>query len=238
MTAQGAVGSHATVLDMIVNAGFATQVALFILAFFSVVAWGIMIAKAVGYGRARKDSAVFLQIFSRYKSLDEIYDASKKIKGCHMARVFLAGYAEFESEFRAATSEEKEADSRYFLNKIDGIARALNRAVAQEITGLERHLFFLATTGSTSPFIGLFGTVWGIMESFRAIGLSGAPNIAVVAPGIAEALIATAAGLVTAIPAVIGYNYFSHRVKVFTTEMDNFSLNFVSLIEKNFVKRT
>lgn len=234
----GSAATHASVIDMIVNAGMITKAALLMLGFFSVVAWGIMIAKMIGYGRARDDSAAFLQIFSKHRSLDDIYNAAKRIKGCPMARVFMAGYVEFESEFRVVSSEEKTGDSRFFLGKIDGIARSLERAVSHEVTLLERNLFFLATTGATSPFIGLFGTVWGIMEAFRAIGLSGAANIAVVAPGIAEALIATAAGLVTAIPAVIGYNYFSHRVKVFETEMDNFSLDFLSLIEKNFVKRT
>jgi biopolymer transport protein TolQ len=238
MGATGTTIMHTTVIDMITNAGATTKLALGILALFSVIAWGIMIGKLLSYRNARRESHSFLQMFVKHKSLDDIYNASKKLKGSPMARVFHAGYVEFESEFRVASKGEETVDTRFFLDKIDGIARSLERAIAQELTNLERYLFFLATTGSTAPFIGLFGTVWGIMESFRAIGVSGAANIAIVAPGIAEALIATAAGLVTAIPAVIGYNYFSHRVKVFGTEMDNFSLDFLSLIEKNFVKRT
>ncbi|MBI3794874.1 MAG: protein TolQ [Nitrospinae bacterium] len=234
----GAPAANATIVEMLLNGGIATKTALVILVFFSVVAWAIMISKFFSYRRARADTAVFQKLFLRNKSLDDIYNAARKIARSPMSGVFLAGYAEFESEFRAASLEEDAANNRYFLEKIDGIARSLDRAVAQETTVLERNLFFLATTGSISPFIGLFGTVWGIMESFRAIGLTGAANIAVVAPGIAEALVATAAGLVTAIPAVMGYNYFSQRVKVFATEMDNFSLDFLSLIEKNFVKRT
>lgn len=229
--------AHANVIDMIANAGLTAKIVLAMLLLFSVFSWGIMLAKMMSFKQGRRDTERFLAVFTRNKSLDDILNASKGMKGCPMVRVFLSGYAEFESEFRVANIEQEAADKRFFLDKIDGIARAMERATAQEITLMERFLFFLATTGSTSPFIGLFGTVWGIMESFRAVGMSGAANIAVVAPGIAEALIATAAGLVTAIPAVIGYNYFSHRVKVFGTEMDNFTLDFLSLIEKNFVKR-
>jgi len=228
---------HASVIDMVVNSGQVAKFVLALLFLFSVLAWGIMIAKMLTYRTVRNDSNRFMNIFMKNKSLDEILQASKGMRDCPVVRVFLAGYAEFESEFRVASAGEATADSRFFLEKIDGIARAMERATAQEITRLERFLFFLATAGSTSPFIGLFGTVWGIMESFRAVGVSGAANIAIVAPGIAEALIATAAGLITAIPAVIGYNYFSHRAKVYATEMDNFTLDFLSLIEKNFVKR-
>ncbi len=231
------VAGHADVIEMVAHSGHVAKFVLALLFLFSVLSWGIMIAKMFMFSRVRQDSDKFMRIFMKNKSLDDILNASKGMKDCPVVRVFLSGYVEFESEFRIANVEQAAIDKRFFLERIDGIARGMERATAQEITRMERFLFFLATTGSTAPFIGLFGTVWGIMESFQAVGLSGAANIAVVAPGIAEALIATAAGLVTAIPAVIGYNYFSHRGKVFATEMDNFTLDFLSLIEKNFVKR-
>jgi biopolymer transport protein TolQ len=114
----------------------------------------------------------------------------------------------------------------------DNVARALRRATTQETQRLERYLTFLATTGSTAPFIGLFGTVWGIMDSFRGIGLTGSASLAVVAPGISEALVATAIGLVAAIPAVMGYNHFVNKVNVLTGEMDNFSQEFLNIVQR------
>lgn len=239
MSAAKAVTSHQSVIDMVTSAGSVAKGVLILLLLFSIVSWAIMIFKWISYRRIRRENAEFNQIFIKNKSLDSIFNASKGMRGTSpIARVFLSGYAEFESEFRASTTAAQiEEDRRFFLEKIDGIARSMERATAQEVTVLERYLFFLATAGSTAPFIGLFGTVWGIMESFRSISLTASANIAVVAPGIAEALIATAAGLITAVPAVIGYNYFVQKTKVFGTEMDNFTLDFLSLIEKNFVKR-
>lgn len=239
MSAAKAVTSHQSVIDMVTSAGSVAKGVLILLLLFSIVSWAIMIFKWISYRRIRRENTEFNQIFIKNKSLDSIFNASKGMRGTSpIARVFLSGYAEFESEFRASTTAAQlEEDRRFFLEKIDGIARSMERATAQEVTVLERYLFFLATAGSTAPFIGLFGTVWGIMESFRSISLTASANIAVVAPGIAEALIATAAGLITAVPAVIGYNYFVQKTKVFGTEMDNFTLDFLSLIEKNFVKR-
>jgi biopolymer transport protein TolQ len=119
---------------------------------------------------------------------------------------------------------------------LKGISLALNKATNREVRRLSHRLEFLATTGSTTPFIGLFGTVWGIMHSFRSIGLQGTASIGGVAPGIAEALIATAAGLVTAIPAVIFFNYFNNKIVIFTSAMDDFSQDFIYMAEKNFVR--
>lgn len=234
-----AAASHQSVVDMIMAAGSVAKGVLAFLFLFSIISWAIMIFKWVSYRRIRRENAEFNLVFNKNQSLDSIFNACKKMRGTSsIARVFLSGYAEFESEFRASSTDiQTEENRRFFLEKIDGIARSMERATSQEVTILERYLFFLATAGSTSPFIGLFGTVWGIMESFRSIGLTASANIAVVAPGIAEALIATAAGLITAVPAVIGYNYFVQQTKVFGTEMDNFTLDFLSLIEKNFVKR-
>ena len=119
------------------------------------------------------------------------------------------------------------------LGGIENVSRALRRATNSEITRLEKYLTFLATTGSTSPFIGLFGTVWGIMTAFEGIGKTGSASLAVVAPGIAEALIATAIGLVAAIPAVMAYNHFQNKIRVLINEMDSFSTEFLNIVQRN-----
>ena len=122
------------------------------------------------------------------------------------------------------------------LSGTENISRAMHQAATSELTKLERGLGFLATTGSTTPFIGLFGTVWGIMDAFRGIGMRGSATLAVVAPGISEALIATAAGLAAAIPAVVAYNYYINRIKVLSADMDNFSSEFLNIVERHFLK--
>ncbi len=235
-SAQTAYASH-SVVDMILNAGAVGKGVLLLLALFSVVSWAIMFFKLSSFRKIKQETDHFNSIFFRQKSLEEIYNTSRKMKTSPVAKVFFAGYNEFASQFKASAVDSADGERRFFLDKLDSISRSMERSIAVEITSMERFLFFLATTGATAPFIGLFGTVWGIMVAFQSIGITGSSNIAVVAPGIAEALIATAAGLVTAVPAVIAYNYFNHRVKVFSTDMDNFSLDFLSLIEKNFGKR-
>jgi biopolymer transport protein TolQ len=120
---------------------------------------------------------------------------------------------------------------------LQALQRALDKAESQEISRFEKGLSFLATTGSTSPFIGLFGTVWGIMDAFRAIGIKGSASIGGVAPGISEALIATAAGLAAAIPAVIGYNHFNNKINIIASEMDEFSLEFISVVERSLMRK-
>jgi biopolymer transport protein TolQ len=226
-----------TVWEMVAGSGVVGQLVLFLLLLFSLFSWAIIIYKVTSFKSVRNETNQFIDVFSKMKSLESIYNTSKGMKSCPMARVFFAGYTEFASQFKASGVDSADGDKRFFLDKLDSIGRSLERAVAIEVTRMERFLFFLATTGATAPFVGLFGTVWGIMRSFQNIGLTGSSSIAVVAPGIAEALIATAAGLLTAVPAVIGYNYISHRIRVFGSEMDNFSLDFLSLIDKNFMKR-
>ena len=152
--------------------------------------------------------------------------------------LFQAGYAELNSQLRsgekADPASQQPAAGRPTLKSLDAVDRALLRATTVEMTKLERRVPFLATTASITPFIGLFGTVWGIMTSFQGIGVAGSSSLAVVAPGIADALIATAAGLFAAIPAVYFYNHFTNRVKHFAAEMDDFSLEFLNISERNF----
>jgi biopolymer transport protein TolQ len=156
--------------------------------------------------------------------------------------VFKAGYAELNRLARLQAPDQSDAgdasqEAEYERTGMDNVTRSLQQAVTAERSRLERGVTFLATTGSSAPFIGLFGTVWGIMESFRRIGVMKSASLAVVAPGIAEALIATAAGLAAAIPAVIFYNYFLSRINSISTEMDNFASELINIIERIYLKR-
>jgi biopolymer transport protein TolQ len=183
----------------------------------------------------------FLAYFSKASNLLNIYDYARELEFSTVARVFLVGYRELyifqemaqeKNPKRAPLDDEKIVSAK----DIKGITLALNKAINAEISRLSRRLDFLATTGSTAPFIGLFGTVWGIMTSFSAIGFQGSASIGGVAPGIAEALIATAAGLIAAIPAVIFYNYLSDKIRMFTSDLDDFFHDFIYLLEKNYAK--
>ncbi|MBI4667042.1 MAG: protein TolQ [Nitrospinae bacterium] len=232
-----AAGGELSISDMVVNAGLVSKGVLLTLLAFSLISWGIIIHKFRLFRRVREETEAFRDVFQKKPQLDQVYNFAKKLRNCPMARVFLAGYIELATQFRITQSEQKDPEEHLLLEKLDSIGRSLERATAQEITKLERWLFFLGTTGSVTPFIGLFGTVWGVMNSFSGIGAKGAASIAVVAPGIAEALIATAAGLFTAIPAVMAYNYFVYRVKIKATDMDNFGLDMLSLIDRTYIRR-
>jgi len=193
-----------TVLTLIFKAGLVVKLVLLILLFFSIYSWAIIFFKLKLLSKVEKESEEFHRIFLKSKSWGELYQSTKKHSLSPLANLFRAAY----SMEDAGRNE---------------IRSALKRVEATEATRLEKHLTFLATTGSTAPFIGLFGTVWGIMNSFMGIGRIGAASLAVVAPGIAEALIATAAGLVAAIPAVVAYNYFLSRTRRNISMMADFS---------------
>ena len=170
-----------------------------------------------------------------------MYAEAKQFTFSPLAHVFKAGYAELNRLSRIQQAAQSSADStqepEYERTGMDNVTRSLQQAVSAERSRLERGVNFLATTGSSAPFIGLFGTVWGIMESFRQIGVMKSASLAVVAPGIAEALIATAAGLAAAIPAVIFYNYFLGRINTISGEMDNFSSELINIIERIYWAR-
>ena len=162
---------------------------------------------------------------------------------CPLAEVFRAGYIELSKLSKTTQDSGRKPNPDDItsmsteLGGIDNVSRALRQAVISETTKLEKTLPFLATTGNTSPFIGLFGTVWGIMNAFKGIGVKGSASLAVVAPGISEALIATAAGLAAAIPAVVAYNYYLNRVRILVSDMDNFSSEFLNIVERHFLKK-
>ncbi len=205
--------------------------------FFSLASWAIIIWKFFELRRAKISCEDFLTAFWQTKRLDQLYEEAVTIEGNPVAEVFVAGYREAEHVLKARTKSGSEESTVLTaeLSGVESVERALRRAANQEITNLERLITFLATTASVTPFIGLFGTVWGIMNSFRQIGVHGAAGLAVVAPGISEALIATALGLGAAIPAVIAYNHYQNRIKVLEDEIENFTADFLNLVGRHFM---
>jgi biopolymer transport protein TolQ len=229
---------NGSIYEMVAHAGPVGKAVLLVLAIFSIISWGIIIKKFRVIGIARKETEKFYETYSKKGNLANIYSVGKNFKNSPEAKLFAAGYNELAANVKTPSPDGHMAESKKVaIDNLDGISRALSKTTLQEITRLEKTITFLATTGSTTPFIGLFGTVWGVMTSFHGIGVKGSASIAIVAPGIAEALIATAAGLAAAVPAVIFYNYFVNRIRVIANDMDAFTLDFLSLIEKNFVKK-
>ncbi len=201
-----------------------------------------MLNKYFVYRSARSEDNKFLEVFSKTENLTQIYSFAKELQVSPLARLFLTGYRELYLFQEMAKDDRKKrgelplsTGEKLTERDIKGISLALNKAINREVERFSKRLEFLATTGSTTPFIGLFGTVWGIMHSFRSIGVQGTASIGGVAPGIAEALIATAAGLVAAIPAVIFFNYLNNKIFVLTSTMDDFCQDFIYLAEKNFM---
>lgn len=235
-------GFRGSVVDLILYSGPVVKVVLIILLFFSILSWAIIFSKLRLIKRADKESRLFLRIFWEGKQLSSIFGESKKLRYSPTAEVFRAGYVEMNKLSKAKPNPDSSREVSdptalsIELSGVGNVSRAMRQAATSELTKLERALGFLATTGSTTPFIGLFGTVWGIMDAFRGIGMRGSATLAVVAPGISEALIATAAGLAAAIPAVVAYNYYINRIRVLSSEMENFSAEFLNIVERHFLK--
>ncbi len=234
------------IVQMILHAGLMVKFVLLVLLFFSVVTWTIIFFKLRFLRRAHRESEFFVNQFWDSRDWKSLYQTCRELKYGPIPNLFATGYAEFSRIRRIEISlnlkdnphsGSKDQETRSQKAVMDNLGRALRKAVIDQTDRLERALSFLATTGNTAPFIGLFGTVWGIMESFRGIGLRGSANLAVVAPGISEALIATAAGLAAAIPAVVAFNYFVHRVAALRAEMDIFTSDFLIMVERQLFKR-
>ena len=224
------------VLSLLVGASGVVMATLLVLVTFSIVGWYIIGYKYVFLRRAQRESARFLDAFWQSRRLDDIYQAATELSRSPVSHVFRAGYIEL-GKLRAHEPDQPSGRAAFAdIGDLESIERALSRAQTSEVTRLESMVPFLATTGTTAPFVGLFGTVWGIMNSFRSIGARGQANLATVAPGIAEALIATAIGLVAAIPAVMAYNYFVRRIKVQASEMESFSKDFLNIVKRHFFK--
>jgi biopolymer transport protein TolQ len=216
-------------LELISGAGLVVKLVLLILVGFSLLSWAIIFLKFRVIYRAIGDSQRFQQFFWNKRRLDVIGQKLRNYPNAPTAALFRDGYQELMRHQRETGGDEPELFSTD-MGQTENVARALRRATNQEIQRLERYLPFLATTGSTAPFIGLFGTVWGIMDSFHGIGKTGSASLAVVAPGISEALVATAIGLVAAIPAVVAYNHFISKVNVLSGDMDSFSQEFLNIV--------
>ena len=218
--------------------GLVVKLVLIVLIYFSVVSWAIIFYKLLQVYRANKESERFLEFFWKTKRFDTISTQLDRFPNSPLSLMFNEGYTELKKLIEAG---EQQVDDPTVISTdvggIDNISRALRRATTSEITRLEKYTTVLATTGSTAPFIGLFGTVWGIMTAFKGIGETGSASLAVVAPGIAEALIATAIGLVAAIPAVMGYNHFQNKIRVVVAQMDNFSTEFLNIVQRSFGRK-
>jgi len=217
---------------IIAGAGIVVKLVLLLLLTFSIISWSIILFKFFQVQRAKSESERFMDFFWKSKRFDAIAAQVDRFANSPLTVLFNEGYGELKKVVDAENPSEGSGFSTD-LGGVENVSRALRRATNSEITRLEKYLTFLATTGSTSPFIGLFGTVWGIMTAFEGIGKTGSASLAVVAPGIAEALIATAIGLVAAIPAVMAYNHFQHKIRVLINEMDSFSTEFLNIVQRN-----
>ena len=236
--------AHIDLIHIISNAGLIVQLILLLLLFFSVTSWAIILIKYRYIKRAFKQSSEFTEFFWKSRDLSNAFSKAKQLRGSPLARVFRIAYVELKKSSQSGSPQaakpsgngkESQAFSTRFAG-MDNVKRALRRAINTEMTRMTQMVPFLATTGNTTPFIGLFGTVWGIMNSFAGIGQSGSASLAVVAPGISEALVATAAGLAAAIPAVIAFNYFMNKIRTIETELQSFSADFLNIIERDILR--
>jgi biopolymer transport protein TolQ len=217
------------IVQLLGQTGLVAQIVLLVLLAFSVVSWAIILKKYRSFKRARAESAEFLNVFRQSKKLSEIKAAAPSLSSSPLAEVFLNGFREIEGQVYYTENPGKPR-----IRSLDSVERALQIASSAQLTQREQWLSFLATTGGITPFIGLFGTVWGIIDAFSGLSHATTASLHSVAPGISEALVTTAAGLFAAIPAVIAYNYFLQRVKEFGTLMDDFTLEFLNMAERNF----
>ena len=234
--AETPVRGSLSILQLVADASLVSKVALGVLVIFSIVSWGIIFSKWLSLRRARQQSKSFLDVFRKSAKFSEVQGACKALEHSPLVGLFQAGYAELNLQLRAdpkATPPSPGAPAaRPTLKSLAAVDRALLRASSVEVNKLEQQVTFLATTASLAPFIGLFGTVWGIMSAFAGIGAQGSTDLAVVAPGIAEALVATAIGLFAAIPAVLAYNRFAHDIDRLATRYESFMEEFSNILQR------
>jgi biopolymer transport protein TolQ len=238
--------SDPSILETFLHAGLMAKLVLAILGLFSLLSWAVVIAKTLHLRRADAHTSRFLDHFHRAKRFSEVSAVAGKLHASPLVGIFQSGYAEIDAQLKVQSAVQSAAQGisqdlpqsvppdDVKLRSVPSLERALQRAIHQETAELSRWTPFLATTAAATPFIGLFGTVWGIMVAFRDIGLTGSTSLVVVAPGIAEALVNTAAGLAAAIPALIAYNYFASRVRRTRVGMEDFALELLNLSERHF----
>jgi len=214
------------VFRLILSASIIVQLVLLILILFSIFSWAVILFKRNSLKTAARQSKKFLIVFRKSKNLLEVNEAAKKFRSSPLASLFHAGFKDL------AYHTKSNPKPTILSSNLESINRAMIKASNKEVTRMEKMMNFLATTGSVTPFIGLFGTVWGIMNAFLGLSIEEMNTLQAVAPGIAEALVATALGLFAAIPAVIAYNHYLHKIKEVITEMEDFSIEFLSIIER------
>ena len=222
------------VLTHVLMAGPIVKFVLLLLVGFSVVSWAIIFLKIKLFRGIERNQAEFAKAFAEGKGLTALYEQAQKAEKSPITEVFRAGYLEITRIQRERG--EAPAPARPAPFPVDNVVRAMRKTTQEQVGAMENYLPFLATTGSSTPFIGLFGTVWGIMNAFSGIGTTGNASLATVAPGIAEALVATAAGLVAAIPSVMAYNYFLNRIRTVNTRIDSFNAEFINFLERKIEK--
>jgi biopolymer transport protein TolQ len=218
-------------VQIVLDSGPVVMTVLLLLLAASVISWAIIAGKWAALRKAQDQSVRFLETFWQSKRLDAIYQAAESLSASPLSQVFRAGYVELS---KVTARQKKEGDEEISLGGFENVERALKRAAVAEVTALESRIPFLGTTATAAPFVGLFGTVWGIMRAFHDIYQMGNANLATVAKPISEALIATAFGLFAAIPAVVAYNYFVSRIRVLDSEMTNFSNDFLNIVKRHF----
>lgn len=226
--------------ELIANSGIVAKAVLLVLFSLSVVCWAIIFQKAIQFRAIARETARFLKVYRESRRFSLVATGAKRLRASPVARVYLAAYQELGGTGNpppdVMDASPEPSEEGIGSERLESVQRAMRRIQSSEIERMERYLAFLATTASAGPFIGLFGTVVGIITSFQAIGSQGSASLAVVAPGISEALVATAAGLLAAIPAVIAYNYFVGRVRHWATATDNFALELANLTERRLVR--
>jgi biopolymer transport protein TolQ len=222
-------GQGVNLWEVVLHAGMVAKVVLMLLGAFSVISWVVIFQKAALLSRSRGVTDRFRNVFRRATDWRELKALSVDYAASPLMGLFTAGYSEVTYQLRPA-----HPGARAQIKSMEAVERCLQRASVVEMGRMESYLGILATIAAVSPFIGLFGTVWGIIDAFRGIGATGNASLATVAPGISEALVATAIGLVAAIPALMAYNFFQGQLKHWQTELDDFALEFISLSERNF----
>jgi biopolymer transport protein TolQ len=233
----GELDRSADIVRLVADATAISKLVLLILLIFSAISWAVIFYKVWSFRRAERQTSTFLGVFRKSAKFSEVQAVCPTLAASPLVGLFQSGYAELNTQLRTDKGDPAKPGTpaaRPTLKSLDAVDRALLRASAVELGKLEHRVPFLATTASITPFIGLFGTVWGIVIAFQGIASAGNTSLGVVAQPIAEALIATAAGLFAAIPAVYFYNHFTYKVKKFATEMDDFSLEFLNISERNF----
>lgn len=230
------VGVKVSAIDSLLQASFIVQIVILILIALSVLCWAIGWSKYQQFKTLQAANAQFDQIFWGSSSLDDLFEKVDAYGASSHARVFKAAYLEMKKIAESPLTMSQSKNEIVQLTGLDNLERSIRKSTDNEISSMESRLTVLATTGATGPFIGLFGTVWGIMNSFQQIGLTGSASLAAVAPGISEALITTAIGLAAAIPAVVIYNHYIAVIRKEEISLSNFSSDFLNIVKRNFFK--